>query len=226
MKVQKSLKNISLFRDLSEEQIQQLSKLAVSSTFEKGNPIFHEGDTALGFYVVQSGRVKIFKLSGEGKEQILHVMEQGDPFGEVPMFAGSSYPADAEAVENSVLLFFSRQSFLDQIQRQPSLAMNMMASLAKRLLHLTTLVEHLSLKEVPERLAAYFLYLKGENNDNRDLDLNISKGQLANIIGTSPETLSRALGKMSSQRLITVKGRRIRLLKPDMIKEIAGGVKD
>ena len=82
-------------------------------------------------------------------------MEPGDPFGEVPMFAGGRYPADAETVEPSLLLFFSRKAFTDVISREPSLAMSMMASLSRRLLHLTTLIENLSLKEVPERLASY-----------------------------------------------------------------------
>jgi CRP/FNR family transcriptional regulator, dissimilatory nitrate respiration regulator len=174
---------------------------------------------------VQSGRVKIFKLSSEGKEQILHVMGSGESFAEVPMFAGGRYPADAEAVVDSVLLFFSREAFTDLIRREPSLAINMMASLSKRLLHLTTLVENLSLKEVPGRLAAYLLHMSKQKNETDNLDLNISKGQLANILGTSPETLSRTLGKMSAQGLINVKGRCIRLINRKDIKEIASGIR-
>ena len=101
----------------------------------------------------------------------------------------------------------------------------MMASLSRRLLHLTTLVENLSLKEVPERLAAYFLYMSEQKNGTDDLDLNISKAQLANILGTSPETLSRTLGKMSAQGLINVKGRYIRLMNRKDMKEIASGTR-
>lgn len=225
MKARQFLKNIDLFKDLPEDQLERLSELAVSSVFAKGKHIFHEGDQASGFYIVQSGRVKIFKLSGSGKEQILRVMESGEPFGEVPMFAGGHYPADAEAVENSVLLFFSRQAFMDMLQRQSSLAMNMISSLSKRLLQLTTLVEHLALKDVSERLAAYLVHLSNGEGKAPISDLNISKGQLANILGTSPETLSRTLGKMSSLGLIKVQGRRIHLLKPDIMMEIATGLR-
>ncbi|MBN1545695.1 MAG: Crp/Fnr family transcriptional regulator [Syntrophaceae bacterium] len=225
MKAGQFLKNIDLFKDLPAEQLERLSEMAALSIFAKGKHVFHEGDQAGGFYIVQSGRVKIFKLSGDGKEQILRVMESGEPFGEVPMFAGGHYPADAEAVENSVLLFFSREAFMDMILRQSSLAMNMISSLSKRLLHLTTLVEHLSLKDVSERLAAYLVHLSDGEDKAPVSNLNISKGQLANILGTSPETLSRTLGKMSSQGLIKVQGRRIHLLKPDIMKEIASGLK-
>jgi len=224
MDIRRFLRNIDLFKDLRKEQIAQLAEMTELSNYEKGERIFYEGDRADGFFVVHSGRVKIFKLSGEGKEQILHVMEPGDPFGEVPMFAGGRYPADAEAVEPSLLLFFSRASFTDMISREPSLAMSMMTSLSGRLLHLTTLIENLSLKEVPERLASYLLYLR-ERDKGTDLDLRISKGQLANILGTSPETLSRALGKMSARGVIKVQGRNIRLLDPEAMKEIATGLR-
>jgi CRP-like cAMP-binding protein len=216
------LKNIDLFKDLREEQIAKLAKMTQLSDYEKGQHIFYEGDQADGFFVVHSGRVKIFKLSGEGKEQILHVMEPGDPFGEVPMFTGDRYPADAEAVEPSKLLFFSRKSFTNLISREPSLAMGMMATLSRRLLHLTTVIENLSLKEVPERLASYLLYLH-ERDKGTDLDLRISKGHLANILGTSPETLSRTLGKLSSRGVIKVQGRNIRLLDLEAMKNIATG---
>ncbi len=224
MDIRLFLKNIDLFKDIPEEQITKLAEMTQLSNYEKGERIFYEGDHADGFFVVHSGRVKIFKLSGEGKEQILHVMEPGDPFGEVPMFAGGRYPADAETVEPSLLLFFSRKAFTDVISREPSLAMSMMASLSRRLLHLTTLIENLSLKEVPERLASYLLYLH-DRDKIADIDLRISKGQLANILGTSPETLSRTLGRMSSRGIIKVLGRNIRLLDPEAMKEIATGLR-
>jgi len=114
---------------------------------------------------VVSGKIKIYKLSREGKEQILHIFGAGEIFGEVPVFAGGSYPANAEAIEPGRVLFFPRDSFIALIEREPSIALNMLAILSQRLRRFTHLIEDLSLKEVPGRLAAYLIYL-GERSGN------------------------------------------------------------
>jgi len=188
-----------------------LSGVATSRTTSRGQPVFFEGDQALGFFIVLSGRVKISKLSPEGKEQILHLIGPGDPFGEVPMFAGGRFPANAVALEDTELLFFSRERFMDLIGRHPVLAMNMLAFLAQRLVHLTRLVENLSLKEVHERLAAYLLHMSHIQNDSDTIRLDIHKGQLASLLGTIPETLSRILTRFHNEDLIAVEGRNIRI---------------
>jgi CRP-like cAMP-binding protein len=171
--------------------------------------------------VVITGRVKIFKLSPEGKEQILHFFGPGEPFGEVPVFAGQHFPANAEALEESRVFFFSRKSFVDLVKRNPSLALNMLAVLSKRLLRFAALIDDLSLKEVPGRLAAYLLYLSDQNRGSKDLELTITKAQLASLLGTIPETLSRILGKLSSQGLIETDGRRIRILDEEALRDLA-----
>ena len=131
---------------------------AVNRSYKKGQTIFSEGDEGAGFYAIISGRVKIFKLSPEGKEQILHMMGAGEIFGEVPVFTGQEYPANAEAHINSSLLFFPRNSFIELVKKDPSLSLNMLALLSWRLRRFAALIEDLSLKEVPGRLAAYLLY--------------------------------------------------------------------
>ena len=103
--------------------------------------------------------------------------------------------------------------------------MNMLAELSHRLRQLTRLVEELSLKEVPGRLAAYVLYLSEENDSAAEVELDITKGQLASLLGTIPETLSRILGKMSSQGIITVQGRKLKLLDRNVLEDLAMGGK-
>ena len=103
--------------------------------------------------------------------------------------------------------------------------MNMLAILSQRLKYFSRLVEDLSLKEVPQRLAAYLIYLGGTGNSNLPVDLNISKGQLASLLGTIPETLSRILNKLAAQGLIEVKGRTMKLLKRDALESLAAGEK-
>lgn len=203
---------LPLFEGLPHNQLQDLAAIKVDHVFGRGQTIFMEGDAGTGFYVVISGRVKIFKLSAEGKEQILHIFGPGEPFGEVPVFEGRHFPASAEAMAESRLFFFPRTSFVALIKKNPSLALNMLAVLSRRLRRFTALIDDLSLKEVPGRLAAYLLYLSEQKRGSALLELTITKGQLASLLGTIPETLSRILGKMSAQGLIESAGPRIRLL--------------
>ncbi|MCX8011702.1 MAG: Crp/Fnr family transcriptional regulator [Desulfobacterota bacterium] len=202
MDVLKQLGNIPLFKGLALEYLQSISRIIVEQEINRGKQIFAEGDEGKGFYVVISGRVKIFKLSPEGKEQTLHIFGPGEPFGEVPVFAGTPYPANAEALEKTKVFYFPRQAFVDLIQQNPTLALNMLGILSKRLHRFTALVEDLSLKEVPGRLAAYLLYLSSKQKDNNDLTLEITKTQLASLLGTIPETLSRILARMSREGII------------------------
>jgi len=213
--------DIPVFNGLPENQLREIEQIAVEKTFKKGAGIFSEGDKGNGFYVVVSGTVKIFKLSPEGKEQILHILGPGEPFGEVPVFSGKSFPASAEAIAESQLFFLPRAAFVGLITANPSLALNMLATLCMRLRQFTVQIENLSLKEVPARLASYMLYLSGQQGDEGLVVLDISKAQLAGLLGTIPETLSRIFARMSSQGLIQVKDRNIRLMNLAGLKELS-----
>ncbi len=218
---QNIISNTLLFGGLPENQMREIEKIAVEKSFKKGEIIFSEGDEGHGFFVVVRGTVKIFKVSPEGKEQILHIFGSGEPFGEVPVFSGSSFPASAQAIADTSLLFFPRKDFVDLISANPSLALNMLAVLSLRLRQFTVQVEHLSLKEVPARLAAYLLGLSDKQKNPDAVTLHISKGHLASLLGTIPETLSRTFAKMAGQNLIEVKGRHIRLINREILEELA-----
>jgi len=218
---QNIISNTLLFGGLPENQMREIEKIAVEKSFKKGEIIFSEGDEGHGFFVVIRGTVKIFKVSPEGKEQILHIFGSGEPFGEVPVFSGSSFPASAQAIADTSLLFFPRKDFVDLISANPSLALNMLAVLSLRLRQFTVQVEHLSLKEVPARLAAYLLGLSDKQKNPDAVTLHISKGHLASLLGTIPETLSRTFAKMAGQNLIEVKGRHIRLINREALEELA-----
>lgn len=210
-----------LFKGLPENQLKEIEHIAVNKRFNKGELIFSEGDDGIGFFLVASGLIKIFKVSSEGKEQILHIFGPGEPFGEVPVFSGQQFPASAEAITETRLLFFSRTAFVNLISYNPSLALNMLAVLSLRLRQFTVQIENLSLKEVPGRLAAYLIYVADEQGGEDSISLNISKGQLASLLGTIPETLSRIFTRMSNQNLIEVKDRTIRLLDRERLEELA-----
>ena len=213
--------SIPLFESLSRKHLGELSMIVVDQIFKKGQEIFSEGDEGTGFYVVVTGRVKIYKVSWEGREQILHIFGPGEPFGEVPVFTGQRFPASAATIEESRIFFFPKDAFVKLIRREPELALGMLAVLSMRLRRFANLVEDLSLKEVPGRLAAYLLYLSQKNQNSLDLELDISKTQLASLLGTIPETLSRILAKMKKNGLIDVDGARIKILDLETLQDIA-----
>ncbi len=206
------ISTVPIFAGLPEEQLHEIKKIAVSRQFSKGETIFSEGDPGDGFYVIAEGLVKIYKVSSEGKEHILHIFGIGEPFGEVPVFTGQPFPANAEAIAKSRLLFFPRADFVELITKNPSLALNMLAVLSMRLRQFTVQIENLSLKEVPGRLASYLIFLAEEQGKEDSVRLSISKNQLASLLGTIPETLSRMFSKMTDMKLIEVAGRDIKLL--------------
>lgn len=225
MKLIETLGQIPLFQGLDPEQLAQLAQIVVPRSFYRQQVIFQEGDEGKGFYIVLSGKVKIFKVGTDGREQILHIFGPGEPFAEVPVFAGQRYPASALALEDSRLLFVPRAAFLELIRRHPTLALNMLATLARRLRQLAALVEDLSLKEVPMRLAAYLLLQSDERQGAPEWSLEIAKGQLASLLGTSAETLSRVLRRLATDQLIEINGPRIRILNRHGLQEVAAGLR-
>jgi len=212
MDKKKIIARCPLFSGLEDAQLDELSAIALIKQYQRGETVFFEGDRAEGFYLVGEGRVKIFKMSPEGKEQILHIFGPGEPFGEVPVFHGQPFPANSMTLTQAKLLFFPRGPFVSLVTDNPSMALNMLAMLSLRLRRFATQIENLSLKEVPGRLASYLVYLSEEQDNEKMVELDIPKGQLASLLGTIPETLSRILGKMSEEGLIRVEGKRIHLL--------------
>ena len=215
------ISQIPLFGGLPEKQTSEIGRIAIVRPFKKGETIFSEGDRADGFYINLKGRIKIFKLSSEGKEQILHIIEPGEPFGEAAVFTGTRFPAHAESISETDVLFIPRTAFVELITKDPSLSLNMLAILSKRLKQFTVLVEHLSLKEVPQRLAAFLLYLSKGTDDRNEITLTVTKGQLASMLGTIPETLSRILNKMVAQELLRVQGKSITIIDRDALEGLA-----
>jgi CRP/FNR family transcriptional regulator len=225
-KILNIISTIPLFNGLPEAQMAAIRNIALEKEFNKGEIIFSEGDEGNGFFVISNGRVKVFKVSTEGKEQILHIFGPGHPFGEVPVFAGQKFPANAQAIEKTRVLFFLRSSIVNLISANPSLALNMLAVMSKKLRQFADQIENLSLKEMPARLASYLLLHADEQEQDDVVILKISKGQLASTLGTIPETLSRMFAKLSGQNLISVDGKRITLLDRSGLETLAGYKRD
>ncbi len=209
------------FGGLPPQDLDKIQSISSVRRFSKREVIFSQGDEGHGFFVVAKGRVKILKVSPEGKEITLHVCGVGDHFGQVTVYAGRAYPAGAEALAPSELIFIPRQAFLELIAREPAVALKMLSILSIRLRELTMQVENLALKEVPGRLASYLLHLGERQKAPGAVTLDMLKGQLSSILGTTPETLSRVFADMSARALISVDRTEVVLLDPEGLEDLA-----
>jgi CRP/FNR family transcriptional regulator len=223
------MKRCPLFAGLREEDLKRMRAVASLKHVGKKEILFGEGEEAKGFYVILSGKVKLYKISAEGKEQILHVVSAPDAFAEAALFLEGSYPAFAEALAESQLLFFPKREFIQLIERNPKLSINMIVSLSHFLRRFASLIEELSLKEVSSRVSKYLvdLSLKSakEGKNPKEVDLDLSKNQLASKLGTISETLSRTLTKMKAKGIIDVRKNKIVILNQEALRESASGLK-
>ncbi|XHX78931.1 MAG: Crp/Fnr family transcriptional regulator [Stenomitos frigidus ULC029] len=218
-----------IFHRLSRSQLLCLCQIVQPQTWQKDELIFQQGSPATGFFVVKTGRVKVFKVSPIGKEQILHIFEQGDNFAEAAALDGQPFPAFAAALDRVELIFFPRQVFLELLRQDPDIAISMLVSLSQHSRHLVSVIEDLSFKDVPQRLAAYLLNLcnvSAQKSSDRSkasdlVTLDLTKTQLAAALGTIPATLSRAFYRLSSEGMIAVNGSQIEMLDRDRLQDLS-----
>jgi CRP/FNR family transcriptional regulator len=225
--IQKALRQCPLFEGISEEEREALLGIAMERHLAKKATLFAEGERAEGFYLILTGSVKVFKISPDGKEHILHIFGPGEPVGEVPVFSGKEFPAFAETLKKSRLLYFPRSRFLELAARQPQVLLNMLATLSMRLRIFSQKIEQLSLKEVASRLSEVLLEMAKDPSRNMSEDvaqLRITKAQLASQLGTTPETLSRTFQKMTRLGLLRVENRRVELLDRQGLQRLALGL--
>lgn len=215
------LSRITGFQGLSDGDLEKLSLIAIHQRHVKGSRIFSDGESGRGFFVVARGQVKVYKMSPEGKEIILHVCGPGDQFGQAAIFGSRKYPAWAESLCECELLLFPEEPFLNLIKDDPHIAISIFHDLSLKLRQLTSQVEGLALKEVPGRLASYLIYLAERQKNPGAVTLDTSKQQLASMLGTTPETLSRILSDMAERELIRVDRRDITLLNHDLLIQLS-----
>ncbi|NPU84775.1 MAG: Crp/Fnr family transcriptional regulator [Syntrophaceae bacterium] len=222
MDTAKQIREVALFEGIGRERMNALATQVVRKPFRPGDLIIGEEDPARAFYVILSGRVKLYKSSAEGKEQTLYVLGPGEPFGLCTAFAVDSFPASAMALEEGSLLVIPGPVIEEISRQEPSLLLNIIRVLSRRLRESMALVESLSLMEIPQRLATYLLSLKpGAAADS--VALPITQRELAKILGATPEALSRAIKKMSNEGLLRTEGRVVRLLDRPSLVQMAEG---
>ena len=221
-----TLRDVPLFSEMDVSHLREISEISRIEQFKKKQHIFLESEPYRGFYIVLRGNVKVYRVSAEGKEYILHLRKPPQPFADVPLFEeGGNYPANAQALDDSLLLFIPKEEFTDLIRKNPSIAFKMLAGFAKRMRNMTNKMEEISTKEVSSRLARFIL---GEIEKNGSvkleepfLRLTISKATVATYLGTITETLSRTFKKFHDENIIVVNGKKIFVKDLNRLKQIA-----
>ena len=211
-----SLRACQLFVGLPQTDLENIAAVTVIKSLEKGQYLFHTGDPAHGFYVVQRGAVNVHRVNAVGKEQIIHIFRTGDSFAEVALASTTGYPADARAIEPSQVLLVQKDGILALIKRQPELALRMLGSMSSHLRVLVGQLEDLTLKDVETRLANWLVKRCPDPTSDKPvrIELTMTKRVLAAELGTVSETFSRTLAKFREQKLLAVKGKSIIVQSP------------
>lgn len=211
-----TLRSCQLFTGLPLEDMKNIADITVTKLLEKNDYLFHEGDPAHGFYIVQNGAVNVHRVTPSGKEQVIHVFRAGDSFAEIAVASATGYPADARALEPTQVLLVQKDGILALLKRQPELALRMLGSMSSHLRVLVSQIEDLTAKDVETRLANWLVKRcpNPESGSPVSIELTVTKRVLAAELGTVSETFSRTLGKFREQKLLAVKGKIVTVLSP------------
>lgn len=211
-----ALRSCALFAGVPLPDLQNIADATVIKSLEKGAYLFHEGDPASGFYIVQSGSVNVHRVNAVGKEQIIHIFRAGESFAEVALASETGYPADARAAESTQVLLVQKDGILALLRRQPELALRMLGSMSSHLRVLVGQLEDLTSKDVETRMANWLVKRCPDPQADKPvrIELKVTKRALAAELGTVSETFSRTLAKFRQQKLLTVTGKTITVLSP------------
>jgi CRP/FNR family transcriptional regulator, cyclic AMP receptor protein len=202
-----------LLADLSANELQLLAARTVRKLFIAGELLFSEGEPCNGLHVIARGKVRIFKTSVNGREQVLALNGPGDTIAELPVFDGGPYPASASAMEDAEIAFISRRDFHAYCLEHPEVALKVLAQVGARLRRLVGIIEELSFTTIRQRLIAMLVKLaqsQGAKTDRGiEFQLPSTHQELASQLGTVRELISRNLMRLQAEGLLDVDARHI-----------------
>lgn len=214
-----TLRQSRMFADLSSENLEAVAAVCSLKSLEKGELLFREGDKAEGFYVLQTGAISVFKLTPDGRDQIICVFRPPESFAEVTLATVEAYPANAIALDNSKVILVQRAGFRDLIHRKPELSLHMLASMSLHLKHLVQTLQDYKGRQIEGRLADWLL--RHAPTGAASFELPVTKKNLAGQLGVTSETLSRTLARFRNEGLIRVEGPRVFFLRADGLRAYA-----
>jgi CRP-like cAMP-binding protein len=207
------LEKIALLSSLSPSELQLLAARTVRKLFSAGELLFSEGEPCNGLHIIALGKVRIFKTSMSGREQVLAVNVPGESIAEIPVFDGGPYPASAVAIEDVEIAFISRRDFNAYCLEHPEVALKVLSVVGARLRRLVGIIEELSFATIRQRLISALLKLaqsEGKKTERGiEFQLPATHQELANQLGTVRELISRNLMRLQAEGLLDVDAREI-----------------
>jgi CRP-like cAMP-binding protein len=207
---------VPIFADLPMETIETIARVGTRKIYKKENPILMEEDTGGALFVIISGKVKVSRTSSDGKEVILTILGESDFFGEMALLDGQTRSANVIALEDSELFIIRRDDFLDLLYKHPEVAIALLQELTQRLRNADLKIKALTLKDAEGKVATVLMQIADDIGKIRHGVVEIEKlplqQDLANMAGTSRETISRTLHSFAKKGLIEIDGSRLRIL--------------
>ncbi|ABR34438.1 MULTISPECIES: Crp/Fnr family transcriptional regulator [Clostridium] len=201
---------VPMFENLNDEELLDIVNMINHKEYIKGDIIFSEGNIANTLYFVNEGKIKLYRYTKDGKEQILHILSEGDFFGELDLIKPSTYRFNAKAIVDAKVCTLTKDELKDAMMRKPEIGIKLLETVRERLSKVEDLVQNLATKDVDSRMAYLITDLMtsyGENiEDSISIKLPISRGDMANYIGVTPETISRKLKKFEDEKIIKIVG--------------------
>ena len=217
-----ALRACAFFESMDDEMLRLIRPAARRVVQPRGTVVFNAGELCRGFYVVESGSVKLYKESADAKEHVIYVVMPGDCFGEAVLFLGTGYPASAMAVQDAELILVRKDEFLQLLRENHEISFRLMAAMATWSHRLVRSIENLTLKDASARFAGYILSrLRPGAADGAIVSLAMPKQVLASHLGMTGETLSRLLARFEAENLILSKGRTVRVMSLQALREVA-----
>lgn len=218
------LKSVPIFSELEAERLQQISRLGSRKVYKRDSVILREDETGSALFVIIFGKVKISRSSEDGKEVILTILNESDFFGEMAILDGLNRSATVTALDDTELFLIQRTDFLNLLYENPEVSIALLHELTRRLRATDLRIKSLSLRDAEGKVAAVILQLADDIGKIRHGKVEIDRlpiqNDLANMAGTSRETISRTLHSFSKRKLIELVGTRLTILNFDKFKKL------
>lgn len=217
------VRQLSSLKELTKDELIRISHCKTSQIIRKGETIFEEGEHVNGVFCVKSGVCKVSKMSENGRDQIIHLVKSGDLLGERSLINDEASNLKAVAINDMEVCFIPKNEIMRDLDENHNFTMSILKGLASNLKNADNTIVDMGQKTVKQRLAQTLIYLKDTFgvNENNAIDINLSREDFANIIGTATETTIRLLSEFKKKGIIQLKGKEISILDEKNLKAIA-----
>ena len=193
---------VPIFNHLEEDQMKEITKTIQAVSYKKGDHIYHAGDQSDSLYIVNQGRIRVYRLSENGKEQVVRILMPGDFTGELSLFNETTYDAYAEAMIETKICLIKRSDFQDLLIKYPTISLKVLSEFSKRLSQSEKQTTRFATEKVDTRIALFLAECIEQGEENKDIILPMNRKDLASYLGTTPETISRKFAELEDKGLI------------------------